>query len=104
MEDVTTSSVVDKLNPKWKYKFKKEKEIEAKEAKVYELAKMGKEMVGEELHFEDIENIWTFVAREGCPPKEKKKSRKKGIKVERKDASPKQKQISLAQRKKDKRK
>jgi len=34
MEDVTTSTVVDKLKPEWKYKFKKEKEIEAKEAKV----------------------------------------------------------------------
>jgi hypothetical protein len=65
---------------------------------------MGKEMVGEELHFEDIESIQAFVTREGCPPKEKIKSWKKGIKVERKYASPKQKKVSLAPRKKDKRK
>jgi hypothetical protein len=34
MEDLTTSGVVDKLKPGWKYKFKKLKEIEAKETKV----------------------------------------------------------------------
>lgn len=34
VENVTTSNVVDKLKLEWKYKFKKEKEIEAKEAKV----------------------------------------------------------------------
>jgi hypothetical protein len=65
---------------------------------------MGKEMVGEELHFKDIENIQGFVARECCPPKEKKNSQKKGIKVEKKDSLPKQRKVSLAQRKKHKRK
>jgi hypothetical protein len=36
---------------------------------------MGKKMVGEELHFEDIKSIQAFVTREGCPPKEKKKKK-----------------------------
>jgi hypothetical protein len=36
---------------------------------------MGKKMVGEELHFEDIKSIQAFVTREGCPPKEKKKEK-----------------------------
>jgi hypothetical protein len=35
---------------------------------------MGKEMVGEELHSEDIKSIRVFVIGEGCPPKKKKKS------------------------------
>jgi hypothetical protein len=34
MENVTTLGIVDKLKPGWKYKFKKKKEIEVKEAKI----------------------------------------------------------------------
>jgi len=61
-------------------------------------------MVGEELHLEDIENIQAFVVGEVHPPKEKKKSRKKGAKVERKDSLLKQRKVYPTQKKKDKRK
>jgi hypothetical protein len=40
-----------------KYKAKNEKEMEVKEAKVQELANMGKEMVGQELRFANIGSI-----------------------------------------------
>jgi hypothetical protein len=41
--------VVDKVKPKQKYKFKKDKENGAKEVGLQELANMRKEILGEEL-------------------------------------------------------
>jgi hypothetical protein len=40
-----------------KYKAKNENQMEVREANVQELANMGKEMVGEELRFNDIGSI-----------------------------------------------
>jgi len=37
---------------------------------------MGKEMLGEELHSNDVESIHAFVTRDGSPPKKKKIKRK----------------------------
>ncbi len=48
MQEVATLGVIHKSKSKVKYKVKNEKEMEAREAKVQELANMGKEMVGEE--------------------------------------------------------
>jgi len=49
MEVVATLIVADKVKPKQKYKFKKEKENGAKEVEMQKLANIGKEMLGEEL-------------------------------------------------------
>ncbi len=57
MQEVATLGVIDKSKSKVKYKAKNEKEMEAREAKVRELTNMGKEMVGGELHFDDIGSI-----------------------------------------------
>jgi hypothetical protein len=57
MQEVTTLGVIDKSKSKVKYKAENEKEMEAREAKVQELANIGKEMVGEELHFDNIGSI-----------------------------------------------
>ncbi len=57
MQEVATLGVIDKSKSKVKYKAKNEKEMEAREAKVQELANIGKEMVGEELHFDNIGSI-----------------------------------------------
>jgi hypothetical protein len=54
---VATLNVINKSKPRVKYKIKNEKEMEAREAKVQKLANMGKEIVGEELHFNDIGSI-----------------------------------------------
>ncbi len=54
---MATLGVIDKSKSKVKYKAKNEKEMEAREAKVQELASIGKDMVGEELHFDDIGSI-----------------------------------------------
>jgi len=48
MQEVATLGVIHKSKSKVKYKAKNEKEMKAREAKVQELANMGKEMVGEE--------------------------------------------------------
>jgi hypothetical protein len=54
---------------------------------------MGKEMLGEELHSNDVENIHAFVARDGSP-KKKKKNQKKGTKAKRKNFSPQEREDS----------
>ncbi len=57
MQKVATLGVINKSKSKVKYKAKNEKQMEAREAKVQELGNMGKEMVGEELRFDDIGSI-----------------------------------------------
>jgi hypothetical protein len=61
MQKVATLGVINKSKSKVKYKAKNEKQMEAREAKVQELGNMGKEMVGEELRFDDIGSIQAFV-------------------------------------------
>ncbi len=82
-----------------KYKAKNEKEMEAREAKVQKLTNMGKEIVGEELHFNDIGSIWVFFVGE-CSFLKKKKNKKKGTKAKRKDSLLKEKKMFPDQRKK----
>lgn len=52
---------------------------------------MGKEMLGEELHSNDVESIHAFVARDGSPKKKKK------IKIKRK--APRQREKTLRPKK-----
>jgi hypothetical protein len=54
---VATLGVIDKSKPRMKYKVKNEKEMEARETKVQKFTNMGKEIVREELHFNDIGSI-----------------------------------------------
>jgi hypothetical protein len=96
---VATLGVIDKSKPRVKYKAKNEKEMEAREAKVQKLTNMGKEIVGEELHFNDIGSIWAFFVGESSFLK-KKKNKKKGTKAKRKDSLLKEKKMLLDQRKK----
>jgi hypothetical protein len=91
MEEVTKPNVINKPKPKWKSKFKKRNEAkEAKEVKVLEFAKMGKEMLREELHSNDLKSIHTFVAREGSPQKRnKRKVKRKAPRQSKKTLRPK---------------
>ncbi len=57
MQEVATLGVINKSKSKVKYKAKNENQMEVREANVQELANMGKEMVGEELRFDDIGSI-----------------------------------------------
>jgi hypothetical protein len=58
---------------------------------------MGKEMLGEELHSNDVKNIHAFVAEEGSPQKiKKRKVKRKAPRQKRKDSSPKERKVSPA--------
>jgi hypothetical protein len=65
MDLTRTQVVVDK--PKWKYNFKKEKEMKARKVEMLKFKKLGALFVGEPLNSNDEKNVKEIVERKESP-------------------------------------